>query len=194
MEYKCETKDYLRRARARLAEANPEALFYAALELRCGIEARLREYFDAQAETTKKKREGWRISKLAKQVEAAFKTREKVVRLVVLDPELNNVISEAFYTPVTRKLQKLGEQLGDFLHAPDKMRAEDDQWLGVLREKLNETCRELEFAASGTLMAPPLEYPREPGKSFFCLTGDQTKLFPPGKRIGMRLDIYEFED
>ena len=194
MEYKCEAKDYLSRARARLAEASPETLFYAALELRCGIEARLKEYFDAQAETTKKKREGWRISKLAKQVESAFKTREKVVRLVVFDPESNSVISEAFYTPVTHKLQKLGEQLGDYLHAPDKKRYENGQWLAVFREKLNETYRELEFAVSGTLMAPPLEHPREAGKSFFCLTGDQTKLFPPGKRIGMRLDIYEFDD
>ncbi|HEY4656274.1 MAG TPA: hypothetical protein VIH22_17275 [Cyclobacteriaceae bacterium] len=191
MEYKCEAKDYLGRARDRLVEANPEALFYTALELRCGIEARLKEYFDAQAETTKKKRKGWQISKLAKQVEAVFKAREKVIRLVVFDPETNSVISDAFYTPVTSKLQKLGEQLGGYLHASDKKRSKNGQWLAVFREKLNETYRELEFSVSGTLMAPPLEHTKKPGKLFFCLTGDQTKLFPPGKRIGIRFEKYE---
>src|SRR5947209_18770546 len=133
MEHGFKATDYINRAEARLDEARIESLFYAALELRCGIEARLKEYFDAQARTTKKKREGWQISKLAKQVESAFKSPNQVLRLIVFDTETNQVLSTALYTPVTRKLQKLGEQLGDYLHAPEKKRYENDQWLKEFR-------------------------------------------------------------
>jgi hypothetical protein len=193
VEFGFKASDYLKRAKNRLAENTAESHFYAAFELRCGIEARLKEYFDAQAETTKKKREGWQISKLAKQVETAFKSRERVIRLVVLDAETKELISEAFYTPVTKVLQKLREQLGEFLHAPDKQKYENQKWLEELKLKTALAYKELEFAVSGKLMAPPLEHPREPGKTFFCLEGDQTTLFPPGKRIGMKLEQYEFE-
>ncbi len=194
MEFGFKASDYLQRAKTRLAENTNESLFYAAFELRCGIEARLKEYFDAQAETTKKKREGWKISKLAKQVESTFKSRERVILLVVFDAETKELISEALYTPVTKMLQKLGEQLGEFLHAPDKQKYKNLKWLEDLKLKTTAASKELEIAVSGKLMAPPLEHPKEPGKTFFCLDGEQTKLFPPGKRVGMKLEQYEFVD
>jgi hypothetical protein len=39
---------YLARAKSQLERNNPEALFYAALELRCFVEARQDDYLDAQ--------------------------------------------------------------------------------------------------------------------------------------------------
>lgn len=194
MEYGFKAADYFNRAKARLAEARIESLFYAAFELRCGIEAKLKEYFDAQAQTTRMKREGWQIAKLAKQLESAFKSRDQLLRLVVIDVETNRVLSTALYTPVTRKLQKLGEQLGDYLHAPDRKKYENEQWLTGFRAKLNETYHELEFALSGTLMSPPLEHPQQPGKQFFCLFGDARMLFPSGTRIETRLEHFDINE
>lgn len=110
--YGVKAKDHLARARARLDEHAPESLFYAALEIRCGIEARLKEYFDAQAETTKKKRQGWQISKLARQVESAFKARNKAIRLIVFDVETKELIKEVLYTPVTRRSRRWARNSG----------------------------------------------------------------------------------
>lgn len=194
MEYRCGAKDYLDRARVRLSETNPESLFYAALELRFGIEARLKEYFDAQAQTTKMKRDGWKISSLANHVESVFKSRDKALRLTIFDPSTNDEICVVLYTPVTTKLQKLGQRLGDYLHAPDKKHYENRQWLAEFREKLDDTFFRLEFALSGTLLAPPLSHPKNPDNWFFCLTANQTQLFPHGRKIGIRLDTGEIED
>jgi hypothetical protein len=48
MGYGIHSRSYLKRARQRLDEGYPESLFYAAFELRCGVESRMKEYLDAQ--------------------------------------------------------------------------------------------------------------------------------------------------
>jgi hypothetical protein len=191
MSYAVKAKDYLARARARLDENSQESLFYAALEIRCGIEARLKEYFDAQSETTKKKRQGWKIAKLAKQVESAFRTRDKIIRLIVFDSQTSELIKEVLYTLVTRRLQKFGEKLGDYLHSQEQHRLLAETWWSAFRQELEATFEELNFAASGGLLAPPLEHPHKPNETFFCLAGDQRDLLPPGRKIGIRFDHYQ---
>ena len=47
-EYAIGSRDYLARARRRSSEGSAEALFYAALEVRSGVEARMQEYLEAQ--------------------------------------------------------------------------------------------------------------------------------------------------
>jgi len=194
MGYQVRALDYLARAKALLDSGNEPSLFYAAFELRCGIEARLKEYFDAQAETTLKRRAGWQIDKLAKQVESVFELgSNKGYRMTVFDAATNAHISSVMYTPVTAQLQKLGERLGDYLHsqAPNRI-CEPTFWL-KLKHLLALTHEELTFACSGTLMAPPLVHPKNSGERFFCIDGDQRELFPPGKKIGWCYEIYEIE-
>ena len=48
MDYRIHSRDYLQRARKRLDSGTPDALFHAAFELRCGIEARMQQYLEAQ--------------------------------------------------------------------------------------------------------------------------------------------------
>lgn len=55
-EYGVGSRDYLRRAKDLLAQGTPAALFHAAFELRCGIEARLQEYRDAATKVAKLKK------------------------------------------------------------------------------------------------------------------------------------------
>lgn len=193
MAYSIKSIDYLSRARSRLDALGTENLFYAAFELRCGIEARLKEYLDAQAETTKKKRNGWRIDKLVKQIESIFKLNSKGLKLIVFDPETTNIITTILYTPVTPQLQKMGERLGDYMHSQNTERLDSDVHWTLMRRNLEMTYQELGFATSGTLMAPPLVHPLQEGAHFFCISGDQRNIFPPGKRIGMPYEIYELE-
>lgn len=61
----------------------------------------------------------------------------------------------------------------------------------TFRRDLEVAFDELRFAASGSLLAPPLEHPRDRGQSFFCLEGAQCDLFPPGRRVGIRFEHYE---
>ncbi len=53
MKYGTHSRGYLARARQRLDEGSFESLFYAAFELRCGIEARLQQYEEALVNITK---------------------------------------------------------------------------------------------------------------------------------------------
>jgi hypothetical protein len=46
-DYGISSRDYLARARGELVSGRPERLFYAAFELRAGIEQRLHEYLEA---------------------------------------------------------------------------------------------------------------------------------------------------
>ena len=66
------SRDYAARARARLDEDSHASLFYAAFELRCGIEARLQEYLHAQRDVSKKAKKGWRPAVLGQQLERRF--------------------------------------------------------------------------------------------------------------------------
>ena len=61
MGYGVHSESYLERARKRLDEGTLEGLFYAALELRCGVEARLHQYLEAYKRIALKKKRKWRI-------------------------------------------------------------------------------------------------------------------------------------
>lgn len=115
--YGTHARDYLARARTRLDESVPEALFYAALELRCGIESRLQQYLDAQRGNKKRMKQGWQIAKLAKNLERYFKAGDKVIWIVMRERK-GPPFYVLMYTPVTRDLQNLGERIGGFMHAP----------------------------------------------------------------------------
>ncbi len=166
------SRDYLLRARERLREGTNEALFYAALELRSGIEARMVEYLREWQHISKKKKRGWRIADLGKSVEA-FRVGNKIVRWAVQDGVSGDVLVIFYYTPVTPTLQKHGERLGNYLRAMKRFRGQKDPWWRELREDLEMIAAQLEVANRGTLLGPPLMRGR---------TGevDTTFEFPPG--------------
>ncbi len=158
-EYGLHARDYLGRARACLGETSIRALFWAAFELRCGIEARLQQYLEARRESSAKIKQGWRIAKLARHVDRRFKTGDKVVRLVMQDTD-GHPFYELVYTPVTSRLQKMGERLGNFLHAQTRYHSPTDRWWSEVRHFLESVAAELDRAVQGNLMGPPLWNPR----------------------------------
>lgn len=154
--YAISARDYLRRAEDRLAENTPEGLFYAALEVRCGIETRMKQYLDAQAHITKAKKSGWEIAKLAKGIEEAFRTGDQIVEFSIMDGPNGTVLAQFLYTPVTRRLQKLGQQIGNYLHPTSTPAQRTAEWWAEFRSKLGEGVHLLRMATTGELLGAPL--------------------------------------
>lgn len=144
------------RARSRICAGTVEDLFYAALELRCGIEARMSEYLEVWDHISKKKKKGWRIIQLARNVEEAFKIGNRVVRWSIRDKDTGNGIICLYYTPVTTKLKNAGQKLGRHLHAMKAFRAAGDPLWEQFRVEVNDVVEQLIVANTGTLLGPPL--------------------------------------
>jgi hypothetical protein len=153
--YRCGSRAYLNRARELLKTESFESLFYAAFELRCGIEARMQECLEVAEDISEKKKKGWKIAHLGKNIQKAFKVGDKIVQLTFQD-KTSTKRCTVYYTPVTVKLQKQGQQLGDYLHAIKKFRKADDPWWTSFKTLLEETCEGLTLATKGTLFGPLL--------------------------------------
>lgn len=149
------------RAQDCLSQQKNEFLFYAAFEIRCGVEARMQEYLKVQAHISKKKRQGWQVAKLARNIENVFRLGEKEAILRVLDQESHTVKFEARYTPVKRSLREKAEKLGSYLHAGKKYHEHGDVFWLQLRSLLEEAVTELEHANSGRLLGPLLRHPNK---------------------------------
>ena len=159
MIYKSDTRDYLLRARGMLDENKPHTLFYAALELRFGIEARLRKYLNIINELSEKKKKGWQIAILDKNIESIFRQGNKLVKLEFFDSYQNRLV-ELIYTPVSKKLVHDGEKLGELLHSNSHYKTQIKNWFEETQVFLEKIYLELELANKGTLLGPPLFHPK----------------------------------
>ncbi|KAI2693230.1 hypothetical protein [Pseudomonas sp. TNT3] len=139
------------------AQSNTDCYFYCALELRFGIESRLREYLQYQSHVAQKKKNGWQIAALGRDVEQAFYGCTKEVRVEIWSDGFPMIRCK--YTPVTPQLRAIGEQLGNYLHAPktDDLR-EMEQW-SDFESKLDLGLRLLTYSCSGILLGVPLVSP-----------------------------------
>jgi hypothetical protein len=160
MTYKISAEDYLKRARNQLDVGSRDGLFYAAFELRCGIEARMHRYLEARENITKLKKKGWKVAKMVAQIEGTFPTKGKICKVTILDQENKLPFTEFNYIPISNKLKKMAEKLGDYLHAQEKFRRDDDSWWQEARVFMEETYEELTYVSSGTLMGTPLIEPK----------------------------------
>ncbi len=156
MVYDVSSRGYLGRAHTRLDEALPETLFYAAFELRCGVETRLQEFLEPHVEKLNLRKDGWRIPAMSKTLERDFASGEKIARLRVLTDDGRRVIGTWYHTPVTSSLRIKAEQLGNYLHATIPHRPSDDPWWGSTRAVLESVYAELWLATQGRLLSMPL--------------------------------------
>jgi len=155
-EYGIHSRYYLERARKRLNEGSLESLLYAAFELRCGIEARLHQYLEAQERISNKKKHGWKIPKLAEELERIFRTGDKVVRIDILDENTREKRKSFYYTPVNAELREKAQKLGSLMHHPKIYRASCDVWWNETKTFLETIYTELADANKGTLLGVPL--------------------------------------
>ena len=159
MRYDTDAKSHLKRARERLDENKFESLFYAAFELRCGIEQRMREYLEFQEHISEKKKQGWRIPELSKTIGKAFKGFNKIAKFTFTDSTRKIIYCTLYYTPVTEELKALGGKLGGYLHSMQFFKAHDDPFWHEFKELLETTYEGLRVSCLGSLKGAPLLHP-----------------------------------
>ncbi|WP_434695125.1 hypothetical protein J3P89_17910 [Pseudomonas sp. Z1-14] len=131
-----------------------EYYFYSALELRFGIESRYREYLENQKHVKEKKKQGWQIAVLGREVEQAFSGCKQEVNLRLVAGGFPVMLCK--YTPVTPELKEVGERLGNYLHAPrDSDLRGLEQW-SDFEQLLERGLALLRYACSGNLLGVPL--------------------------------------
>lgn len=158
MNYGITSRDYLKRVKKCLNKNEQPYLFYAAFEIRCGVEARMNEYLEVQQHISKKKKQGWRVAKLARNIEYAFRLGDKVAILKIINHSTGIVELEVKYTPVRHNLRKKVEKLGNYLHSAKKHHDYEHAFWLTLRSDLDDAISELEWSTSGRLLGPLIEH------------------------------------
>ena len=197
-DYNVDLYHHLRRARYQLDSGKSESLFYAALELRFGIEARIQAYLNAREDISKKKKKGWKVASAGRQLDQAFADGLKIVELVIYQQETSQEYP-FFHTPIGPDLRTATGRIGDLLHAQkENIPARSPRWEEI-REELEHVFALSETLAQGTLLAPPLKSPTglisvdtyyhvsNPIASAF---GDE-KAFEKGDNLELRIAYHE---
>lgn len=161
--YGITSRDYLARAASLRNDGGTSTLLYAALELRFGIEARLHEYLKGAAKVATIKKDLWQIKNLIREVEGVVGEYDKAVVITCIDKE-SGVERKLEYTPVTKRLKKVGEKLGNYLHYSQMHKIDGDTLRRNLIPILDEGITWLKFATRGTLICPPLGGGRDGGQ------------------------------
>ena len=177
------SRSYLQRARNRLDENTTEALFYAAFELRCGIEVRMQEYLEAQEHLTASKRKGWQIPRLGRNLEQAFRLGDRVAQLTFTDPETRRPLQVLYYTPVTSTLQREAGQLDQYRHGLQESPSRER--LTAIRVFLEQVYAHLKTANAGTVLGPPLVKPDGRIQLYVEEEGTATELYKLGSKVIM---------
>jgi hypothetical protein len=147
-------RECLKRAQELRQTGDAGKLYYAALEIRFGIEARLCEYLTAPGDSICLRQIPWRIPSLKKSVDRLHGEVERPIAVTFYDPATHSsVICE--YTPVTEKLKKVGERLGNYLHYSPQRRKDPTRMEGGLGALIDLGIQELAIATRGTFLRPP---------------------------------------
>lgn len=157
--YSVSSEAYLFRASALLDSGEAESLFYAAFELRAGIEARLREYVEHQLHVPKKKRSEWNLNNLGRTAKDTFKLGDKYARYTFYEEGSSRVVAKLHYVPITTRVQREAGRLGDYLHALESTRDPSDPWWAQFRDRLAFVRQHLWEANQGSLLGAPLKGP-----------------------------------
>ncbi|OJY13203.1 MAG: hypothetical protein BGO99_09380 [Nitrosospira sp. 56-18] len=159
MTYSLAVSAYLKRIESLLKDNTEASLLYAALELRCGVEARLKEYLEPLEHIPKSQKKEWAIAKLGLSIQNAFQTGDKIMIFTVRSRSQDEECT-LIYTPVSSRLQQIACRLGDYLHLPKDNSVENMGWWDSLRELIDEGYGELLLANSGELIGLPLLHKR----------------------------------
>lgn len=185
MPYYISTVDYLRRAAEQIRAGSKEALFYAALELRSGVERRSHEYLEPQHHVPEGRKLDYRIPRLAKNLEKISLPDDQVMRctLIVGDSE-----TTVYYVPVAETLRNNAMRLGAYLHAQDFRPDDSPEW-GEFRELVLTTYQELLKAASGELLGAALLDPETSQGRLHLMIGDGSADIDAAAIKGQRIEL-----
>lgn len=142
---------YLARAREQLRVGREASLIYAVLELRCGVEARLKELLEPHGHIPKKFKRDYQIKNLSTTVDSYLGSSDvgTLIKFVHV-----GAAYEWRYVPVSSHLRKLAARAGNYLHALEKAPSVAD--IETLKREVDEGVRALEECLKGNLLGPPL--------------------------------------
>ena len=144
---------YLSRAKERLEANSPADLFYAALELRCFVEARQDEYLEAQKKYARSVPKAWKTSDQGKALDKIFDS-EKIQHLVyVFDDDME---FDFYYMPVTAALRNGAERLSNLIHAQMEPRHPDSDWWVEKKNEIVRLYRLAWFCCQGNIASPAM--------------------------------------
>jgi hypothetical protein len=143
---------YLARAQALRRSGDKASLIYATLELRCGIEARLKEHASVAHGISKRQADEWEIKSLARTLEEAFALGDSML-LVFLTLE-DGRVCQFMYAPVSTRLQEIGKRCGDYLHAVRPERVERESFWVELRASQSAGAANLAAMRAYTTVRP----------------------------------------
>lgn len=155
MPYHVSTESYAGRVEALLARGDEPSLLYAALELRCGVEGRMKEYLDPLDHIPRALKKEYSVVKLGKTVDNAFQVKDQICLVTVAFPDGREEVLLR-YVPVPKRLQEIAARVGDALHFPGETNTDDSKWWERLRSIVEEGRDWLYFVAAGDLMGLPL--------------------------------------
>jgi hypothetical protein len=193
MPYDFSARGYLERARANLQKDDRQYLFYAAFELRCGVESRMQEYLCAWPHIPEKQKADWEIGKLGKAVEKHFILRDQYQEWSVVDQQTGQIRAVLYYTPVTKLLRINAGKLGNYLHSPS-FDGDRSVWWADFRLLLAEMANQLETAVTGTLLGPAMH---SSGLTNINLISevvgdfDVNKIGPVGEKMTVKIDYLD---
>ncbi len=150
-QHRCHPENYLKRAKHCLGQSEPEFLYYAALELRCFVEARQHQYLTAQRKYAKSMPRSWRIGQQGKELKRIYDL-QKIQRLRMIFQD--NFEFEFRYVPVSEILRNNSEKLGKLLHAQEDV--QEQSHLEEMQALLSTTWEKANHCQSGNLLAPSL--------------------------------------
>lgn len=154
-DYGVSARDYLFRAREKLLEGSKTALFHAALELRCCVEARQAEYLEGQTGTSKKL-QPFRLGETARTIRRIY-AGELIFKMTISSTQKDAPSTTHYHTPVPQVLLSYCERRIDALrHAQTHYRPPKDVWWDEIRREMVEHYRLAWLACQGTILMPPL--------------------------------------
>ena len=151
MKYKVRARDYLSRAKKERNSNKTARLFYSALELRAGIEARLHEYRDAIR--NKRRDNTWQVRTLKREIEKIVEKRELPVTINIHHSKTGKHYLLR-YVPVSDELKSIAERLGDYLHCIPSLKVEHVGFEAELQALVDKGIALLSETVSGELLSP----------------------------------------
>lgn len=152
-EYDIGSEGYLERARDRILENKAASLFYAALELRCFVEARQDIYLEAQKDYARSIPSRWKIGSQWKALRAV--TRDHKIQHIHFTFD-NGFEYDAYHIPVSESLRNMGERMGDLVHSQSEYYPPDHDWWKTTRDNIIAAYRQAWVCQRGNMLSPVL--------------------------------------
>lgn len=144
--------DHLSRAEGLRKVDDPVSLTYAALELRLGIEAKLKEYVANAIGLSKTQSKEWEIKKLGRTLAEKYGLGHEVIQLIFV--KANGQHATFMHAPVSTRLQDIGKKCGNYLHWKEVVTTVEEAHWQELREIVHEGCGLLQLSCASEVLRP----------------------------------------